>query len=106
MVQTNTQHEQSKYVKCLSDPPDCVGRATESPNCVGAAGVAPLQTPINSGHCPLPCTIAIYRDSTRTIAITIIDFLLSNVVCAHAHKILPCELDSVSNVLKRIMAEE
>ena len=46
---------------------------------------------------------AIYRDSTRTIAITIIDFLLSlvttwcmrmitHVGCAHALKILPCEL--------------
>ena len=31
--------------KCLSYPPDCVGGVTETPNCMGSEGAAPLSNP-------------------------------------------------------------
>ena len=36
--------------KCLGYPPDCVGRVTETPNCVGSEGMCLLQTPIDRGN--------------------------------------------------------
>ena len=37
--------------KCLIYPPDCVGRVTKPPNCVG--GCAPFEPPLMEGHVPL-----------------------------------------------------
>ena len=37
--------------KCLIYPPDCVGRVTKSPNCVG--GCAPFEPPLMEGHLTL-----------------------------------------------------
>ena len=36
--------------KCLSYPPDCVGRVTETRNCVGGEWDSPFQPPLTRGH--------------------------------------------------------
>ena len=39
--------------KCLRYPPECVGGATGTTNCVGNKGLCPLRTPVNRGTPPL-----------------------------------------------------
>ena len=43
--------------KCLNYPPDCVGRVTETSNCVGGEGAAPFKPPLTGGRGVTPFKI-------------------------------------------------